>query len=102
MQIHRHEAAYDEVFREQLGKIVYLTADSEMTLERLEPDEVYIIGGIVDRNRFANMCLDQAAAKVRSPSGQRCVGGCCWMVWSLRAIMSTWRVRSLISCSSVK
>ena len=43
---------------------MYLTADSETTLEKLAPDEVYIIGGIVDRNRFSSMCLDQATAKV--------------------------------------
>ncbi|KAK9868004.1 hypothetical protein WJX84_012085 [Apatococcus fuscideae] len=61
--IHRHAAAYNEVFREQLDKVVYLTADSETTLEKLAPDEVYIIGGIVDRNRFSSMCLDQATAK---------------------------------------
>lgn len=33
-------------------KIVYLTADSEDELTELRPDETYIIGGIVDHNRY--------------------------------------------------
>jgi tRNA (guanine9-N1)-methyltransferase len=32
--------------------LVYLTADSEEELETLKEDETYIIGGIVDRNRY--------------------------------------------------
>lgn len=32
--------------------VVYLTADSEEELSELKPDETYIIGGIVDRNRY--------------------------------------------------
>lgn len=32
--------------------VVYLTADSDETLSELKPDETYIIGGIVDRNRY--------------------------------------------------
>lgn len=32
--------------------IVYLTADSEEELTELRPNETYIIGGIVDRNRY--------------------------------------------------
>lgn len=31
--------------------VVYLTADAEETLSELKPEETYIIGGIVDRNR---------------------------------------------------
>ncbi|KAH8830984.1 guanine-1-methyltransferase-domain-containing protein [Flagelloscypha sp. PMI_526] len=45
--------------------IVYLTADSEVELETLSPEETYILGGIVDRNRYkvvpvANLCFDKA------------------------------------------
>ncbi|KAG7447522.1 uncharacterized protein BT62DRAFT_993212 [Guyanagaster necrorhizus] len=47
--------------------MVYLTADSEEELTELLPHEIYIIGGIVDRNRFKNLpdlsknlCLDKA------------------------------------------
>ena len=39
---------------------MYLTADSENTLEVLDPSDVYIIGGIVDRNRYLNLTLDRA------------------------------------------
>lgn len=35
-----------------LQKIVYLTADSEEELTELLADETYIIGGIVDHNRY--------------------------------------------------
>lgn len=33
-------------------KLVYLSADSEEELDTLREDEVYVIGGIVDRNRY--------------------------------------------------
>ena len=33
-------------------KLVYLSADSEEELTTLSEDEVYIVGGIVDRNRY--------------------------------------------------
>jgi tRNA (guanine9-N1)-methyltransferase len=32
-------------------QLVYLTADSDTTIESVEGDKVYIIGGLVDRNR---------------------------------------------------
>ncbi|PPQ70721.1 hypothetical protein CVT25_013251 [Psilocybe cyanescens] len=41
-------------------KIVYLTADTEDELFELKPDEVYIIGGICDHNRYKNLCLNKA------------------------------------------
>lgn len=40
--------------------IIYLTADSPHTLERLEPYTSYVIGGIVDRNREKNLCYTRA------------------------------------------
>ncbi|EAN31414.1 tRNA (Guanine-1)-methyltransferase family protein [Theileria parva strain Muguga] len=41
-------------------KIVYLSADSEHVIEDLSPDEVYVIGGIVDRNRLNGITYNKA------------------------------------------
>lgn len=41
-------------------QLVYLSADSEEELETLSPDEIYIIGGIVDHNRHKMLCQDKA------------------------------------------
>jgi len=41
-------------------QLVYLTSDAEETLETLSPDEAYIIGGIVDRNRLKGITYQKA------------------------------------------
>ena len=41
-------------------KIVYLTGDAEEELEEFDPEEVYIIGGIVDHNRLKNITINYA------------------------------------------
>lgn len=43
-----------------LQKIVYLTADTQTTLDRIEDDCAYVIGGLVDRNRHKNICAEKA------------------------------------------
>ncbi|KAH8151739.1 uncharacterized protein LAJ45_04361 [Morchella importuna] len=52
-----------EVTDENRGKLVYLTADSEDTVEDLVPGTSYIIGGIVDRNRYKSLCYNKATAQ---------------------------------------
>ncbi|KAK3400507.1 guanine-1-methyltransferase-domain-containing protein [Sordaria brevicollis] len=47
--------------------IVYLSAESDYTLDKLEANTCYVIGGLVDRNREKGLCYNRAkAAKVRT------------------------------------
>ena len=41
-------------------QLVYLTADSDTVLTTLNDDHIYVIGGIVDRNRLKRAAFDQA------------------------------------------
>ncbi|KAI0536241.1 tRNA-methyltransferase-domain-containing protein [Xylaria digitata] len=43
--------------------IVYLTADSPYTLDRLEPNTCYVVGGIIDKNREKGLCYRIAREK---------------------------------------
>ncbi|KAI1795072.1 guanine-1-methyltransferase-domain-containing protein [Ganoderma leucocontextum] len=46
--------------RAEKGTVVYLTADSEEELTELKEGETYIVGGIVDHNRYKNLCLNKS------------------------------------------
>lgn len=47
------EVAYKE-------QLVYLTADTEEEITKLEPNHTYVIGGIVDKNRHKSLCYNKA------------------------------------------
>ncbi|GAA6041537.1 hypothetical protein JCM8097_004250 [Rhodosporidiobolus ruineniae] len=42
------------------SSVIYLTGDSPNVLTSLEPGKTYVLGGIVDRNRHKNLCLNKA------------------------------------------
>lgn len=46
--------------KEALSKVVYLTADTDEVLESLDSGYTYIVGGIVDKNRHKNICINKA------------------------------------------
>ncbi|EJT75860.1 tRNA (guanine-N(1)-)-methyltransferase [Gaeumannomyces tritici R3-111a-1] len=66
--------------------IVYLTADSPYTLERLEPNTSYVIGGIIDRNREKGLCYRRARERgvrtAKLPIGE-------YMVMASRKVLTT-------------
>ncbi|RKP23206.1 guanine-N1-methyltransferase [Syncephalis pseudoplumigaleata] len=54
----REQASYTTLFPRE--KLVYLSADAEDVLETLEPDTVYVIGALVDRNHHKNLTHQRA------------------------------------------
>ncbi|XP_041991762.1 tRNA (guanine(9)-N1)-methyltransferase-like [Salvia splendens] len=58
--IEKEDKSYIESFKDQKENLVYLTADSENVLDVLDPKAIYIIGGLVDRNRWKGLTMDKA------------------------------------------
>lgn len=58
-------------------KLVYLTSDGDETLDNLDPECAYIIGGIVDRNRLKGVTYKKASQQgiktARLPIKEYCV-----------------------------
>ncbi|KAF5022440.1 hypothetical protein F66182_5525 [Fusarium sp. NRRL 66182] len=72
--------------RPEYSDIVYLSSDSPYTLDRLEPNTSYIIGGLVDKNREKGLCYKRARERgirtARLPIGQ-------YMVMQSRMVLAT-------------
>jgi tRNA (guanine9-N1)-methyltransferase len=72
--------------KEDFKDIVYLTSDSPYTLDRIEPHTMYIIGGLVDKNREKGLCYRQAVERgirtAKLPIGE-------FMVMQSRQVLAT-------------
>ncbi|KAL8228301.1 hypothetical protein R6Q57_015885 [Mikania cordata] len=58
--IDKDTGPYITTFETQKEHLVYLTADSETMLSELDPTKIYIVGGLVDRNRWKGITMKKA------------------------------------------
>ncbi|KAF5472635.1 hypothetical protein F2P56_009334 [Juglans regia] len=58
--IEKEDRSYIEALEDQKESLVYLTADAETVLEELDPKKIYIVGGLVDRNRWKGITMKKA------------------------------------------
>ena len=56
------EPAQIEELKQQ-GEVVYLSSESDETLEELKPFSTYIVGGLVDKNREKGVCHKRATSR---------------------------------------
>ncbi|KAJ4982068.1 hypothetical protein NE237_032905 [Protea cynaroides] len=71
--IEKESRSYVEALQDQKDNLVYLTADAETVLDELDPKQIYIIGGLVDRNRWKGLtkkkAQDQGIQTAKLPIG---------------------------------
>ncbi|KAF9587012.1 hypothetical protein IFM89_039770 [Coptis chinensis] len=71
--IEKESRSYIDALEQQKENLVYLTADAETVLDELDPKKIYIIGGLVDRNRWKgitmNKAKDQGISTAKLPIG---------------------------------
>ncbi|PIA25596.1 hypothetical protein AQUCO_11000015v1 [Aquilegia coerulea] len=71
--IEKENRSYIEAFEHQKENLVYLTADAETVLDDLDQKKIYIIGGLVDRNRWKGITMkkanDQGISTAKLPIG---------------------------------
>ncbi|KAK4804098.1 hypothetical protein SAY86_003915 [Trapa natans] len=69
----KESRSYIEALHDQKCNLVYLTADSETVLDELDINKIYIVGGLVDRNRWKGItkkkAQDQGIQTARLPIG---------------------------------
>ncbi|XP_058197178.1 tRNA (guanine(9)-N1)-methyltransferase-like [Rhododendron vialii] len=58
--IEKENRPYIEAFQDRKKRLVYLTTDSENILEELDPRKIYIVGGLVERNRWKGITKKKA------------------------------------------
>uniref|UniRef100_A0A7N0UCY4 tRNA (guanine(9)-N(1))-methyltransferase n=1 Tax=Kalanchoe fedtschenkoi TaxID=63787 RepID=A0A7N0UCY4_KALFE len=58
--IEKESRSYIEALHDRKDDLVYLTADSETMLDSLDPKKLYIVGGLVDRNRWKGITMNKA------------------------------------------
>lgn len=58
--IEKENRSYIEALEDQKENLVYLTADSDTVLDDLDPNKIYIVGGLVDRNRWKGITMKKA------------------------------------------
>jgi tRNA (guanine9-N1)-methyltransferase len=71
--IEKESKPYLEAFADCKESLVYLTADAETVLDDLDMSKIYIIGGLVDRNRWKGItqkkAVDQGIQSAKLPIG---------------------------------
>ncbi|KDP35519.1 hypothetical protein JCGZ_08957 [Jatropha curcas] len=58
--IEKESRSYIEALQDQKENLVYLTADAETELDELDLKRIYIVGGLVDRNRWKGLTMKKA------------------------------------------